>query len=441
MIPTISTFGVPAHRLLTRLALLAAATMASPLHAQLTNASAAATAMGNTGTASARGYDAVYWNPAGLAMPGTKGWSMALLPTVIGAGASPISFADLAAAGGQVLSDATKSAWLSRLSGDTPQSVNGVGEVTLLASNLGRFGFQLSVNGGANGQLSRDALTALLYGNAGRTGSAERLSLNGSSVSGGALATVGMSYAFPIGVRFGGASNQSSALGITVHSTTGVALVRAEDNGTVLDNQPLAVKVNFPAILPASGNIGSAGRGFGVDLGAAWEGGAWRAGVAVRNAINSFRWNESALAFRPITAEFSNATRGSNFEEAAYASAPAELRDWVTNATIPPTLALGVAWSSSPRLQVNVDAKQQFGDGMPWSVRRSIGTGVEVRPVSWLPLRGGVAALDRGVQIGGGLGLEGSHVRLQWSLASRSDSQFGAQTVHSITVAFGALGR
>jgi|GEM_PF-653543 len=425
----------------TLLLALSTVSVASPAHAQLTNASAAATAMGNTGTATARGYDAVYWNPAGLAMPGTKRWSVALLPTSIGAGAGPISFADLSNVGGQVVSDATKNAWLSRVSGDTPQKISALGEASLLAANIGRVGLQASVSGGGNGVLTRDALEVLLYGNAGRTGNAERYALNGSAVSGGALATVGVSYAHPIGIRFGSAKEQSAAFGVTVHSTTGLALVRAQDNGTVLESQPVEVKVNFPAVSPKSGSRGSAGSGFGLDVGAAWEGGQWRAGVALRNALNTFKWDESALAFRPISARYTQAARTSDFDERAYASAPTALRNWVTNATIPPTLAFGLAWTSSPRLQVSADAKQQFGEGMPWAVRRSIGTGVEYRPVGWLPLRGGVAALDRGAQFGGGFGLEGRNVRLQWSVVSRTDSQYGPQTVNSVTFAFGALGR
>jgi hypothetical protein len=107
----------------------------------------------------------------------------------------------------------------------------------------------------------------------------------------------------------------------------------------------------------------------------------------------------------------------------------------------PPTLALGLAWSSSLRLQISADAKQQVGDGMPWAVRRRVGTGAEFRPVGSLPLRAGVAALDRGAQFGGGLSVEGCSGRLQSPLASRSDSPFGRQTVNSITFAFGALGR
>lgn len=426
-------------RQLALLALSAAAV--SPAHAQLTNASAASTALGNTGTATARGYDAVYWNPAGLAMPGTKRWSIALMPTTIGAGAGPVSLADFSAAGGTVVSAATKTAWLNQLSATTPQTLGGLGEITLLAANIGRFGVQASINAGGGGELTRDAAEVLLYGNAGKTGNAESYNLTGSNASGGALATVGVSYAFPLKLRLGSAKNQSSAFGVTVHSTTGLAILRAQDNGTVLGNNPLQVNASFPAVLPKSGSVGSAGSGFGLDLGASWEGGSWRGGLALRNALNTFAWDEAALAYRPITARYTQNTRTSNFDEQAYAGAPATLRDFVTDAKIPPTLAFGIAWTSSPKLQISADAKQQFGDGLPWSVARSIGTGVEYRPVSWLPLRAGAAVLDRGAQFGGGLGLEGSRVRFQWSLASRTDSQFGPQTLNSITFAFGSLGR
>ena len=431
------------NRLRLVVAIAASAPLVAPLavHAQLTNSSAAATAMGNSGTATARGYDAIYWNPAGLAMPGTGKWSLALMPFTLGVGAGPVSLSDFSNVGGTVMSDATKNAWLSRVTGTDRQKVNTSGEVTLLAANLGRIGVQVSATGGGSGVLTRDAMELLLYGNAGRTGTAGSYSLKGSSVTGGALATVGVSYAQPLHVRLGSAKRQASAVGLTVHYTKGLGLVRAQDNGTVIDNQPLDVRLAFPAVSPGSGGLGSSGSGVGVDVGAAWQGGAWRGGVAVRNALNTFAWDGAALSYRAASAHYASGARTSNFDEQPFDMAPAALKQWVSDARIQPSVAFGLAWQRSSKLLVNFDAHQQLGDGMPWGIKRSVGGGVEVRPVSWLPLRGGVAMLDRGAQFGGGAGIETHVIRLQWALASRTDSQFGPQTMNSVTVAVGAFGR
>ena len=91
--------------------------------------------------------------------------------------------------------------------------------------------------------------------------------------------------------------------------------MRAQDNGTVIGNQPLDVRLAFPAVTPGSGGIGSGGSGVGVDVGAAWRGGAWRGGIALRNAINTFAWDGAALSYRAASAHYASGARTSNFDE------------------------------------------------------------------------------------------------------------------------------
>src|SRR5919199_6728839 len=57
-----------------------ACTAAHQAAAQLPSASAVALGSGDNYTALARGYNAVAWNPAGLAMPGNPGFSLTILP-------------------------------------------------------------------------------------------------------------------------------------------------------------------------------------------------------------------------------------------------------------------------------------------------------------------------------------------------------------------------
>src|SRR5205807_361841 len=88
---------------------------ASPGHAQLGNATAATLAMGGAGTALARGFDAVAWNPAGLAMPGSARFSFAVLPMTGSEGASPVTMRDLQHFQGKLVDDATKREWSQRV--------------------------------------------------------------------------------------------------------------------------------------------------------------------------------------------------------------------------------------------------------------------------------------------------------------------------------------
>src|SRR5919199_3719364 len=67
-------------RLSSAAAIIALACAAHPAAAQLPSASAVALGSGDNYTALARGYNAVAWNPAGLAMPGNPGFSLTILP-------------------------------------------------------------------------------------------------------------------------------------------------------------------------------------------------------------------------------------------------------------------------------------------------------------------------------------------------------------------------
>ena len=68
---------------------------AAPVAAQLPSASASALGAGDTYTALARGFNAVAWNPAGLAMTGNPGFSMTLVPVRAVGSFGPISLKDL----------------------------------------------------------------------------------------------------------------------------------------------------------------------------------------------------------------------------------------------------------------------------------------------------------------------------------------------------------
>src|SRR2546421_84199 len=81
------------HRLHIYAAVALALAAAPPLGAQLPSASAVALAMGENRIAVARGYDALSWNPAGLAMPDAPRSSLAVLPVRAASGLHRVSLA------------------------------------------------------------------------------------------------------------------------------------------------------------------------------------------------------------------------------------------------------------------------------------------------------------------------------------------------------------
>src|SRR3954462_13108964 len=97
-----------------RAALAAALTFvaSTPGAAQLPNASGAAVAMGDNFTAVARGFEAVTWNAANLAMPGRPLISFGLGILGGNAGLAPVDLTTLHKFSGQVIDDATKAQWV-----------------------------------------------------------------------------------------------------------------------------------------------------------------------------------------------------------------------------------------------------------------------------------------------------------------------------------------
>src|SRR5213594_2277644 len=86
-----------------------------PAAAQLPNASAAAFGMGGNFTAIARGYEAVAWNPANLAMPGRPFFSIGVGIAGGTAGMDPIDLTALHAFSGKVIDSVTRVAWIDKV--------------------------------------------------------------------------------------------------------------------------------------------------------------------------------------------------------------------------------------------------------------------------------------------------------------------------------------
>jgi hypothetical protein len=403
---------------------------AQPSAGQLPPASAAVLGTANNYTALARGFASPSLNPAGLGMPGNPAFSLALLPIQGSRTMNPISLSDLSDVGGRLLPSSLKEEWLERIAASGRQDGGASMAVTGFAVNYEFAGLQFSTIAAGKASLNEAAAELLLFGNAGRDGAPRDLSLQGSRMNGFVVSTLGVSAAVPLNIRLvPGFPRQALSLGATLKRSWGNFLAIAEDSGTRTRSDPLDVEVRFPILHtdPASEGSFDRGRGLGLDLGVAWQGGGWSAGAAVQNAFNTFEWDLETMVFRPGEALFNEITRDSDFDERPASQAPGALRQMVADLTFAPVVALGLARETSETLTVTGDFRRGLGDGLEVGPRTHVGAGVEYRPAPSLALRGGVAVVTEGFQGAGGLGVTMGRVHLGLAgLVQRGDAGDGA---------------
>ena len=410
-----------------------------PLSAQLPSASASALGLADNFSALARGFNAVAWNPAMLAMPGSPGFSIGILPIRGTAGIGPITLADVAGQESRFIDDAVKQEWLERIVANGGEQGSASGDVTYLGMSMGPVGFQLSTMSHVVANLSPDAAELVLFGNAERS-SGEEFDLGSSSVQGMVTSTAAVSFAQSLPIRFlVPVVEQHLSVGVTVKYTVGNALVMGRNMGSSVSGTEGEIDVAFPVI--QSDSVASArsldrGRGIGVDIGAAWRGGPLSVSASVRNLYNSFAWDTTSFVYRPGRVQFDGTTGDAQFDMEAYANAPEALKAAVRNFTYARQLVVGGAWRKNERLLFTADVRQHVGEGLTVGARSHFGVGAELRPFKFLPVRAGYARITDGYQLGVGAGLELGPMNLSASVGRRS-SLFGTDDMVALGLTFG----
>lgn len=425
-----------ARRLALPLALAAA--LAAPAAAQLPSASAPALGVGDNYTALARGYNAIAWNPAMLGLPGGPNSSFTILSLRGIAGLDPITASDLKSVEGEMVPASVRQEWLDRITAEGSESGSAGTEVTLMAASALRFGVQISTQIHATADMSPGASQLLLFGNAGRTGEAESISLDGSSFDLAATTTAALGYAQPLIRRPDG----GLSLGATVKYTLGNVMATGVDAGSRLAADPLALEIRFPiahtdTILDV-GHLNNGG-GWGLDVGMAWQSADWVASVAMKNIVNTFEWKRSELLYRSGSATLEADSSSTDFDARSFAGAPQSLQDRVDALGFQPSINAGVAYHSGRRLTVSADVHHRFEESRLGEPTDHVGVGAELRPLMWLPLRAGAAKISGGHLLSGGFGIELGAIGINASVASRA-SELGTDAIGMFTFTAG-LGR
>lgn len=416
----------------TLLAVAICASAAPAAAVQVSSASTAALGMAENFTAAARGVDAVAWNPAVLAFPHERGSSLVLLTLRASSGLGPVGLGDLAAYANTLVPDPVKREWLDRIADGGGQQGSGGGDVTWLALRKGRFALHASTAARALADVSPGVAELVLFGNVGPSGQPRELDLSGSRVDMLAWSAVGASYAYPLEVR-----GRQAAIGVTAKFIMGHAMALGERSTGSATTDPVSVTADFPIVhtpVEAQDFSINNGLGVGLDLGGTLVDGDWTFAAVIRNLINTFRWDESRLAYRPLTLSFDRNSTDARVDAVPLVSAPVDVQQQVADLGFRPSLALGAAWQYAPDLLFTADLRLAGDGGLHADPPRHLGLGAEYMVTDWLPVRLGGAVLSipgagTGWQLGGGLGLAIGGYDVSFGALRRDSGRFGPSTV------------
>ncbi len=396
----------------------AAAALVSPLSAQLAT-TPRALGMGGAYVAVARGQEAVFQNPANLALPGNPHASAAAPQVTLGATINGLTFGDLNDLRSfDELSDERRADILGRIPDEgTAAEVDIRFPVFSMSFRRALFGVSYNLTGRHG--VARDVVDLVLNG-------VRPLRLLGAnaydddaivSQSQGFRASY-LDFAAGYAHRVGPVS-----LGVTGHYLRGNRIVRSGAVGidTVLSLTAPDLRVTYAGV----GRKGATG--FGLDLGAAIQPmPSLTLSAAVANVVNTLEWTGEP-EIRSLTLSRENYRTGDPDQlrnEYAASARPLSKADPVLAArargladdldvgtTIAPTLRMGAAWEARTGTTVAASYQGELSEsrlGGPWD--RSLGIGVQQR-VPFVTLRAGLSSdLDSGTMLGGGLSLGPLHL-------------------------------
>lgn len=396
----------------------AAAALVSPLSAQLAT-TPRALGMGGAYVAVARGQEAVFYNPANLALPGNPHASAAAPQLTLGATINGLTFGDLNDLRGfDELSDDQRADILGRIPDEGTAAEVDV-RIPVFSMSFRRAMFGVSYNLTGRHGVARDVVDLLLNG-------VQQSRLQGANAyDDDAILSQSQGYRASYLDFAAGYSHRVGpvSLGVTGHYLRGNRMVRSGAVGidTVLSITAPDLRVTYAGVGRKDAN------GFGLDLGAAIQPiPSLTLSAAVANVVNTLEW-KGEPEIRSLTLSRENYRTGdpdvlrndyaasarplSSADPVLAARARRLAEDLDVGATLAPTLRLGAAWGPRTGTTVAAGYQGELSDsrlGGPWD--RSLGIGVQQK-VPVVTLRAGLSTdLDSGTMLGGGLSLGPLHL-------------------------------
>ena len=412
---------------------IGAASFPGAASGQLPSASTASLATANNYTALARGFAAIALNPAGLAMSGNPGFSLSFpaFPIEARVGLNALKLNDINEYEGLPVPLATKEAWLTSVIAEGGLTARVGAAATAFALTAGPIGFQISTVVEVNATIAPDAFELATFGNAGRTGAARDMTLEGTSAQGWAATTGAFSFGMPLPAVQGG----DLSIGATLKYTVGHALLTGRDDGSTITADPIGLNLSLPSIAPDSLTPNN-GTGLGLDIGLGWENETWVVSASVQNVFNSFQWKLDDFAYRAGVLIVDGSSVSDDFDAQPATAAPTALQTEVLAQRFEPVLNLGIAYRASEKLAVTADFRKDNGEALVLGAGSHVGIGVEFRALSFLPLRAGFSRISGGaVHLAGGFGLVLGPVNLSAAYLTYLSEKNSAGEFRAVTVA------
>jgi hypothetical protein len=351
-------------------------------------------------TAMARGFEALFYNPANLALPDGPAFSLSLPQFSVGATVSGWEVEDFADfADSKSLTDARRAELLAKIpSGGTEGELDV--RVPILA--LQTKGFAAGVSLGLTGRqsLGKDIVDLVVNGYDETRTNYQVGNTKGSSAT---YIDGAIGYGRAIGPL---------KLGVTGHYYSGVSLTRSKMFEPRYDANNADVNVDWIGVMSNSGS------GFGVDVGAALQPtNSFTLSAVVANAYSNMNWSED-LEYRQLTINKSNIEDADqlvkDFEDSKKPLDPNSVPVAVYQAAqglydeafFPSVLRVGAQWAPTTRTKFGAGYHQNLTDGnLTGWWEKSVSAGVEFAlPI--LALRGGYAtSLDDASMVSAGLSL------------------------------------
>jgi hypothetical protein len=398
----------------------AVAAVASPLSAQLPS-TPRALGMGGAYVAVGRGQEALFTNPANLALPGNPHSSAAAPQITLTGTLNGLTFGDLNDLRGfDELSTEQRADILDRIP-DEGTSTDVDLRVPVFSMSVRRVMFGVSYNLTARHGVSRDVADLVLNGV-----DAQRL-VPGNSNPYDARDILDRSQGYRAAYWdfAGGYAHRVGpvSLGFVGHYLRGGRLVRSGAVGvdTVLSVTAPDVRVTYAGVRREGAS------GFGLDVGAAFQASpSLTLSAAVANAVNTLEWKGDREIYNVVLsrANYRNGDPDQIRNQYAESRQPLEradarllaraqglVDDLDVGADLAPTLRAGAAWDPRPGTTVAASYQGELTDsrlGGPWNRSLSVGWQQKVPVVT---LRAGAATdLESGALLGGGLSLGPLHL-------------------------------
>ncbi|KPK60426.1 MAG: hypothetical protein AMS21_09455 [Gemmatimonas sp. SG8_38_2] len=387
--------------------------------AQLAAPSARSFGLAGSYSARARGYEAPYWNPANLGLPGRPGWSVGIVGANASINNNSLDYGQITDLYGEYIDHATKSQILADIRRGNPDRMFQLGGemgASALAFSIWRFGFGLSAVGTGDLQVSPDAAELILFGNVGEDGTGKDFNITGDG-DGSVFSNLYLSYGQPF--SFATLPGVEFSIGASVKYGIAHALVLVNDEGSTFTSNPLVLDADLQVL---SSNGSDAGRIWAFDLGAAMDWSNWTFSLALQNAFANVNWNveDFDLSLFEGHADLTEAVLTDT--TIAYSDLTPELQQQVdetlANADPPKRLRMGAMYRFGQIWTVSADYMELLGGTLREQWDRSLSTGVQLSLISALPLRAGLATDFSQVALAGGLGIYAGPVHIDASYST-----------------------